>query len=84
MNRIRRWLMSSKKYADYMRQFHKRNDGIETNLNKLAQSLWYAKLASNYTMPIDHIGYCEDSDYLDVWIDGVQYNVILKKSVIDG
>ena len=71
-------LFAPKGYADYMRQFHKRDDGIETNIHKVAQMLWYAQLASNYTLPIEHAGYEEEFDSLSVLIDGVQYEVLLK------
>ena len=64
-----------------MRQFHKRADGKETNLSKLAQMIWYAQLASDYNLPINIVGYTEEYDDLSVVIDEIQYDIVLKRSI---
>jgi hypothetical protein len=78
MNGVTKRLIGSKRYADYMHQFHKRDDGTETNKHMIAEMLWYAQLASNGTMPIKMIGYDEECDDLSVLIDNVQYSISVK------
>jgi hypothetical protein len=77
MNKLKRKIIGSKRYADYMRQFHKRDDGKETNLSKIAQMIWYAQLASDFRMPFMRAGYNEEYDDLTILIDDVHYEVIL-------
>lgn len=83
MNKLKRKIIGSKRYADYMRQFHKRADGKETNLSKLAQMIWYAQLASDYNLPINIVGYTEEYDDLSVVIDEIQYDIVLKRSIVN-
>jgi hypothetical protein len=80
MNRIIRWLIGSKRYADYMCQFHKRD---QTNIHRVAESLWYAQIASNYTIPIEYVGYDEENDVLVIMIDRECYEVSLDCSVVN-
>lgn len=66
-----------------MRRFHRRKDGQETVLSRIAQTLWYGQIASNYTLPTGLVGYDEEYDYLTLLIDGVYYEVAAKPSVLD-
>lgn len=83
LTRLKRKILGSKRQADYMRQFHKRKDGNETILSRVAQTLWYGQLASHYTMPIGFVGYDEEHDCLSILIDGIYYDVILKQTSLD-
>ena len=75
-----RKLLGSKRYADYMRRFHVRDDGKQTNIHRVAETLWYAILASGYKMSVSDAGYSEENDTLDILIDGKQYELTLSSS----
>jgi len=83
LKKIKRKIRGSKRQADYMRRFHKREDGNETILSRVAQTLWYGKIASNYTLPIGFVGYSEEYDNLIIDIDDVHYQMVLEPVSID-
>jgi hypothetical protein len=83
MNRLKQKIIGSKRYADYMKRFHRSADGNDTNLRKIAQMIWYAQLASDFSLPIKVAGYGEEDDDLTVLIDDIHYSVVLEPLIVD-